>query len=183
MEASRRKRQFACTKDNELLVRYEGTTLWQHAINEGITIHDLTKKEIDALAEPSRLTGVIQYFEGTIAFSSTGVKNILAPFLIERVKLEICQKYGVTDTTNHESVGEIDALGDMHFRSTYSKSSTHRSFSDTNKGASFYTDVSGTPTEKIAIDNAGCTWTATNLQLNVIKADVAYNIYLIGTKS
>lgn len=124
----------------------------------------------------------MSYFNGTIAYGSTGVQPpITVGFQPTNIKITVSQKWSGPQSYVHWSSGYgglVNVAGTptmrQHVDSVFQDSTGGQTVSSDSKVVSFYDRVSGTLTEvlSVSIDS----FTSTALKLNVLTANANYNL-------
>jgi len=123
----------------------------------------------------------MSYFNGTIAYGTTGIQTITLGFQPTSIKITVSQKWNGPQTYIHFSTGYgglVNVAGTptmrQHVDSFFQDATGSQTLSSDSKIVSFYDRVSGTLTEilSVSIDS----FTATTLKLNVLTANSNYNL-------
>jgi len=124
----------------------------------------------------------MNYFNGTIAYATTGVQSpITLGFQPTNIKITVSQKWNGPQSYIHYSTGygglvNVGGTPTMrqHVDSLFQDATGSQTLSSDSKVVSFYDRVSGTLTEilSVSIDS----FTTTALKLNVLTANSNYNL-------
>ena len=123
----------------------------------------------------------MSYYSETISHSTTGLKTRTCGFQPYRVRITVSSKDGGETTINHQSVGESDGTLTIcdYWYDDASGKTTDRIVSSapaTGRIVSHWERVSGTLTEKVAVNFDS--FTATAAKYNVVTADVNYKFFV-----
>lgn len=117
--------------------------------------------------------GIVNYFYGTVAFSTNGVKAVTVGFQAIGYRLTIGEVFGGTDNFVHMSVGGTDGT-DHYCNSTYKDNTGGLTRTVDNRVISHFERVAGALTEIMEASHDSIT--ATQIKFNMLLANIDYNI-------